>query len=309
MSGCPVCGSERSSLALRDVRDYVTGEAFSIVRCEACTFAWTAPVPPSLDPYYPPRYRGFNPLAAALLRWSYRRRVASWLERLPRVGRALEVGTGRGWMLRALRERGWTAIGTERTPDAALAAARASGATVHAVEVADLDERNFDLVVMFHVLEHVDDPVAMLRAVAARVRPGGTLVLGLPNNASWQARATGRHWMHLDTPRHLGHFSPESIEAALGTAGFDIASVDFRSYEHDALGWTQSALDALGFEKGVILKRLIGLRERRGPLAATLAAFALAVPLTVAGGVLAVLSWRARAGAVMQVWAVRRDGA
>jgi hypothetical protein len=134
-------------------------------------------------------------------------------------------------------------------------------------------------------------------------------VLGLPNIASWPARATGRNWMHLDTPRHLGHFSPASIENALGRAGFDVASIDFRSYEHDALGWTQSALDALGFEKGLILKRLIGLRGRRGPLIATLVGLALAVPLTIAGGILAVASWQAKAGAVMQVWAVRRDGA
>jgi len=112
--------------------------------------------------------------------------------------------------------------------------------------------------------------------------------------------------MHLDVPRHLCHFSPEALEQMLASTGFDLVRIDYRSYEHDPLGWTQSTLDALGFEQGVILKRLIGLHERRGGLVPTLLAFALAIPLTVAGFALALLSWQARAGAVMQVWAVRR---
>jgi 2-polyprenyl-3-methyl-5-hydroxy-6-metoxy-1,4-benzoquinol methylase len=306
MSPCPICGATQSR-AIEGVSDYVTGELFRVVQCARCSFGRTEPVPPSLDRYYPARYRSFNPLAARFLRWSYRRRVDGWLARLPRSGRALEIGTGGGWMLRALRERGWEAIGTERTVDAARAASEASGAPVYAADLDTLtDERPFDLVVMFHVLEHLEDPVATLRSAASRLRPGGTLVLGLPNSASWQSRVMGRHWMHLDVPRHLGHFSPEAIRQALATTGFDLVNIDFRSYEHDPLGWTQSALDALGFEQGVILKRLIGLRERRGSIVSTVIAFVLAVPLTVAGFVLAPLSWQAHAGAVMQVWAVRR---
>jgi len=264
-------------------------------------------VPASLDRYYKQRYRRFNPLAALVLRWSYRRRIDGWLARLPRTGRALEIGAGSGWMLRALRERGWQAVGTERTAEAALAAADASGATVHAADLDTLmDDAPFDLIVMFHVLEHLEDPIGTLQSAAARLRPGGTLILGLPNIASWQARATGRHWMHLDVPRHLCHFSPQTMRMALAKTGFDLTSIDFRSYEHDPLGWTQSLLDALGFEQGVVLKRLIGLSERRGSAVATVLAFGLAVPLTILGFALAVVSWQARAGAVMQVWAVRR---
>ena len=306
MNACPVCGAA-DSRTIDGVSDYVTGERFRVVRCARCSFGRTEPVPPSLDRYYPRRYRSYNPLAAWFLAWSYRRRVDGWLTRLPPSGRALEIGTGRGWMLRALRERGWEAIGTERTADAARAASEASGAPVYAADLDTLsDERPFDLVVMFHVLEHLEDPIATLRSAAARLRPGGTLVLGLPNMASWQSRATGRHWMHLDVPRHLGHFAPEAMGQALAATGFDLVDIDFRSYEHDPLGWTQSTLDALGFEQGVILKRLIGLRERRGGIVPTVIAFALAVPLTAAGFALALLSWQARAGAVMQVWAVRR---
>jgi hypothetical protein len=113
--------------------------------------------------------------------------------------------------------------------------------------------------------------------------------------------------MHLDVPRHLCHFSPEAIERALVAAGFRVSRIDFRSFEHDPFGWVQSILDRIGFEQGVLVKTLARMGERRsGPLA-TLAAAVLAVPLGALGLALAIASWRAGAGAVMEVWAVREE--
>jgi hypothetical protein len=115
--------------------------------------------------------------------------------------------------------------------------------------------------------------------------------------------------MHLDAPRHLCHFSPDAIERALDASGFRMARLDFRSFEHDPFGWVQGALDRLGFEQGLLVKLLARMQERRsGPLA-TLAAVVLAVPLGVLGLALAMASWRAGAGAVMEVWAVREERA
>ncbi|OLC09875.1 MAG: hypothetical protein AUH39_03420 [Chloroflexi bacterium 13_1_40CM_67_9] len=290
------------------VRDYVTGERFQLLHCRRCGFAMTDPVPLSLDRYYPPRYRRFNPFAVFVLRRLYLRRVDGWLARLPRRGVALELGAGTGWMLRALREHGWTAIGSERTVPAAATARDAARVPIF---VGDLDAIRdaplLDLVVMFHVLEHLADPLAALRDVGRRLRPGGTLILGIPNIASWQSRFAGASWMHLDVPRHLCHFSPDSIERALVDSGFHVARRDFRSFEHDPFGWVQSTLDRLGFEQGMLVKLLARMGERRsGPLA-TLAAVVLAVPLGVLGLAVALASWRADAGAVMEVWAVREE--
>jgi SAM-dependent methyltransferase len=269
----------------------------------------TDPIPASLDRYYPPRYRRFNALAAFVLHRLYLRRVDGWLRRLPSSGLALEVGAGTGWMLRALRERGWSAVGTERNFDAAAAARRASGAPMFVGDLSAVREGPvLDLVIMFHVLEHLADPSAELRRLAARLRPGATLVLGVPNIASWQARLSGRHWMHLDVPRHLCHFTPDAIERALNASGFRMTRIDFRSYEHDPFGWVQSALDRLGFEHGLLIKRLTGMKRRSGAVA-TLAALVLSLALGVIAVPAALASWRARAGAVMEVWAVRENGA
>lgn len=289
------------------MRDYVTGERFQLVQCRRCGYAMTDPVPISLDRYYPPRYRRFNAIAAFVLRQLYLRRVDGWLARLPTSGIALELGSGTGWMLRALRERGWLAVGSERSVAAAAAARRGAGVPMFVGDLAAIrDAPLLDLVIMFHVLEHLPDPLSALHAVARRVKPGGTLILGIPNIASWQARAIGSRWMHLDAPRHLSHFSPDAIERALDASGFRTARLDFRSFEHDPFGWVQGALDRLGFEQGLLVKVLARMQERSsGPLA-TLAAVVLAVPLGLVGLALAVASWRAGAGAVMEVWAVRR---
>ena len=287
--------------------DYVTGDSFAIVQCHVCGFGVTEPLPGSLDRYYPTRYRRFNALAARVLHGLYLRRVDGWLRRLPPTGLALEVGAGTGWMLRALRERGWRALGNERSLEAALVARAAAGVPMFVGDLGAVRPAPaLDLVIMFHVLEHLADPLAELRAVARRLRPGGVLVLGLPNIASWQARLSGRHWMHLDVPRHLCHFTPDSIERALAVSGYRMTRIDFRSYEHDPFGWVQSTLDRLGFEHGLLIKQLTGMKRRSGALT-TLATLVLAVPLGAVGLVAALASWRAGAGAEMEVWAVRED--
>ena len=304
MSACAICGSVDEPQVTRGVRDHVTDEEFRLLRCPRCGFTRTDPVPESLDRYYPARYRRYGRLSSWILRSLYRRRVASWLAHLPARGRALELGSGTGWMLEALRGAGWEAAGTERTAEAARIAA-ASGADVRVGGLeAFAGEPAFDLVVMFHVLEHLDDPLGALRDAAARVRPGGALVLGLPNVAGWQSRMSGRNWMHLDVPRHLVHFSPRTIGLALGASGFRVAHIGFRSYEHDPLGWVQSWLNMLGFEQDLILKRLTRLPVRSGA-AATAGAFALALPFGAVAAVLSAASWAMGTGAVMEVWAVR----
>lgn len=303
---CEICASTDRPRIRSGVRDYVTGGTFQLIECRRCGFARTDPVPPDVDRYYPARYRGFNRLATLVLRQLYRRRVAGWSDRLPDPGLALEIGAGAGWMLHALRERDWHVIGSERNAEAAATTRRGSDLPVFVGDMAAVrDAPVVDLVIMFHVLEHLADPLTALRDAASRLRPGGMLVLGLPNIRSWQARSAGTRWLHLDVPRHLCHFSPEAIERALGMSGLRLVHLSFRSFEHDPLGWVQAGLDRLGFETGLLMKLLTGAGTRASGAAATLAVVVLLPVLGAIGLALALLSWAARAGAVMEVWAVR----
>lgn len=302
---CEICGDARAPRKLDGVYDYISGDRFAIAKCRRCGFGTTEPIPASLDRYYPDRYRRFNPLAARILRRLYLARVDGWLHRLPEHGRVLEIGSGTGWMLGAFRARGWAAAGSERSVAGAIAARDESGVPMFVGDLGGVRPgASCDLIVMFHVLEHLADPQSALRDAAARLRPGGALVVGLPNIGSWQARFAGRHWLHLDVPRHLCHFTPDALERALRAAGLRLARVDFRSLEHDPLGWVQAGLSRLGFEHALVLKILFRLPRRSGPVA-TVAALILAVPLGLIGLALAVASWRLGAGALMEVWATR----
>ena len=291
---------------VRDVRDYLSGDRFELHQCRRCGYARTEPVPRDLGRYYPQRYRRFNAFGAFVLRRLYLRRVDGWLARLPGGGVALEIGSGTGWMLGALRDRGWKAIGSERELGAAVVARVASAAPVFVGDLAAIrPAAGLDLVIMFHVLEHLERPDEALRDVAERLRPGGTLVLGLPNIGSWQARFAGRRWTHLDVPRHLCHFTPRAIEQALTDAGLRLERLTFTSFEHDPLAWVQAALEKLGFEDGIVLKLLFGVRGRRSGAGRTLAAIVLGIPLGAIALGVAMVSWRAQAGALMEVWATR----
>ena len=76
-----------------------------------------------------------------------------------------------------------------------------------------------DAVVLWHVLEHLDDPLGALERVRSWLKPGGLVLLGVPNPASVQARIAGPGWLHFDAPRHRVHLTPRGLESLVRSAG------------------------------------------------------------------------------------------
>jgi SAM-dependent methyltransferase len=103
----------------------------------------------------------------------------------------------------------------------------------------------FDVVTMWHVLEHIEKPVELFADLLKLLRPGGVLVLSVPNFASWQSRAFQAGWFHLDPPRHVNHFEAETLDKFLERFSLDV--VDRRTFhvEYGPVGWLQSALNKL----------------------------------------------------------------
>jgi SAM-dependent methyltransferase len=300
---CPVCGGELGS-ADRDTIDYATGEQFGIRVCRACGLGVTAPQPHDIGRHYPSRYRKFDPLARAVLIRLYDARVAGWSRRLGSAGVALDLGCGNGWMIRSLRRAGWRAFGTERSVEA-LAAARDLPVFVGDADALATGAR-FDLVIMFHVLEHLADPVSVLRTWAERLAPGGHLVVAVPNFGSWQARVFRGRWLHLDAPRHLVHFDRHSLSVALDKAGLRVERTSFASMEHDPYGWVQSALNILGFRQNALTRMLVGMDSPARSIGTTVAMVLLAILFLPLALLAALVSWTVGAGALMEVWAVPR---
>jgi SAM-dependent methyltransferase len=302
---CQLCGSAEASICLDRAADYITGDEFQVRRCAGCGLASTVPQPSSMDAYYPAAYRSYGGATLRTLRLLYARKVRGWMRRLPERGRALEVGCGAGWMLRALRDRGWRVLGSERTIDGARTAAAANQIPVF---VGSLDalgsSARFDLIILFQVLEHLAEPMVTLRQSADLLAPGGVMVVAVPNFSSWQARVLGRSWFHLDVPRHLHHFSPPVLAAAFETVGLKVVRTRFVSPEHDPYGWVQSALNRMGVRQNQLTRLLMGMDGEKIGMAS--------VPMLVLSGLLVVpslmlslFSWAAGSGAIMEMWAVK----
>lgn len=151
-----------------------------------------------------------------------------WMPPFVAGGLLVDVGCGTGGYLAEMRELGWTVIGFEPSAGAGEAARERFGLDVRiaTLEGADFADGSADVVTMRMVLEHVRDPRATLSEVHRILKPGGRLLLSVPNAGSLETRAFGPHWRGWELPRHLSHFTPRTLRALLEEMGF--TSVDIR---------------------------------------------------------------------------------
>ena len=143
-----------------------------------------------------------------------------FLNDAPPGGRLLDVGCGKGDLLARLLHRGWTVEGLEVDGEAAAYARTNHGLKVHvgALEGQRFPDDVFDAVTMNHVIEHVHDPIALIRESLRVLKPGGRLVLATPNSQGLGCKKFGRHWSHLDPPRHLHLFTKKNLKECVAKA-------------------------------------------------------------------------------------------
>ena len=299
-------------------RDYVTGDPFEIRRCRACGLAltWPAPSPSEMGRYYPDAYFGeagekrFVGPVEGLQRALYGSRACRVeMAAGGHPGRVLDVGCGRGFLLDAFRRRGWTVEGTEISEASSAHAREVLGIPVHvgSLESLDLPAESFDAVTLWHVLEHVTDPGVLLGEIHRILRPGGVLLVSVPNFGSPEARASGAGWFHLDVPRHLVHFTPESLESSLRDAGIEPLESSWFAPEFDAFSFVQSTLNRLGLRQNALYDVLRGRAAKlgKGGGATAAASVALAGPLGMLSLPVTLIASLAGAGSTLTVLARR----
>jgi SAM-dependent methyltransferase len=253
---CPLCGAAAPRRLVR--ADFnLTGPtpAYQVVRCRACGVGYLCP-PPAADELAR-SYEADYPAHA--LQWQRgvacspeqtsvnrrlgrvaRKRLALLGRYLPpRPGlRVLDVGCGSGaFLLKMLRRPGVEAWGVDvaEAPLQALGRAESRLRLVAGdLHGADLPDNYFDLVTLWHVLEHDPDPVGVLGRAGRLLRPGGVLAAEVPHSAGLIARLCGRSWLGWDLPRHLVHFTPASLGRAARAAGLARVQV-LRQYTLDPL--------------------------------------------------------------------------
>jgi 2-polyprenyl-3-methyl-5-hydroxy-6-metoxy-1,4-benzoquinol methylase len=235
---CPVCGGERLS-GLLACEDRLTHRGtFAICVCEACGFRFTNPYPSQedihvfyeSDDYVPVSNttkglinKGYHLARRVMLR-AKRRMVSRLTGRTS--GRLLDIGCGTGEFAGIMKEAGWQVQGVEP-----FAAARESAKARFGVPVADvpeqagLFEKSYDLITLWHVLEHAHDVNRSMREIDRLLAPGGTVLIGVPNHTCYDEGVYREYWAAYDTPRHLFHFAPDTMRRLAAKHGFEVAAI------------------------------------------------------------------------------------
>ncbi|MBX3436826.1 MAG: class I SAM-dependent methyltransferase [Planctomycetaceae bacterium] len=260
ISECPVCDG-RFGLPTFEIR----GSRHTVLTCEECGLGRLDPLPTvqELKAFYPPQYYGspgakFEPLTEAVVRGVGAIHVRALTRSLPRGARVLDVGCGRGVLLNTLADRGFETHGMD-VSDAAVEGAdpRARIQVAPCLTQVGYPANHFDQVILWHVLEHLSNPREVLREVHRIVKPGGRVIVAVPNFSSLQARWAGAGWFHLDLPRHLFHFPVAGIRQLLDRTMFDVVREQHFSLRQDPFGWVQSALNRSGSSPRNALYRLL----------------------------------------------------
>ncbi len=219
---CPVCGATQFSNFLA-VQDYfLTKEPFQLQQCSSCSFVFTNPRPgeDALPRYYDsPDYLSHHSQGFNLVNFVYQslRRINihnkySLIRRYVPQGTLLDVGCGTGELLSYFQQRKWRVKGIEPNTQA-----REFAIKHHDLDILDesgletIPPNSFDVISLWHVLEHVPDPQQRIKALSGLLKPFGYLVIALPNLNSWDAQYYGQHWAAYDVPRHLHHFTKKTI--------------------------------------------------------------------------------------------------
>ena len=233
--GCPICHSGNIQQKF-SAKDYtVTGETYMIFQCNDCRGAFTQNVPEvnEIGKYYASvSYISHSDTNEGLVNQVYHTVRKKTLQQKKDLivnitgkptGNLLDIGCGTGAFLHTMQQAGWQTTGLE--PDET---ARRKAAELYQInplpsgELFSLPAEKFDAITMWHVLEHVHELHEYVAQIKALLKPGGRLIVAVPNFTSPDALHYQQYWAALDVPRHLYHFSPASMKALMKLHGLEV---------------------------------------------------------------------------------------
>ena len=293
---CKICNKRKLHSLFRNVIDPVTNDSFEIKLC-TCGVGQTIFEKKKIENYYPQYYRKFNKYTSLLLSFFYQNKVNKWHKLFKKPGDILEIGCGHGYMLSEFEKLNWKIFGTERNKkQIELALKNVNNLTIKP-RIESFKKKKFDLIILFHVLEHMQDPLSELREIRKSMKKGGLVVISVPNLSSWQAKLYKNNWLHLDVPRHLFHFKKDALKKILTNNGFSVIKESHISFEHDPIGWIESSLNCIYKDKNYVTKYLSS--RNKFHLIKILFILVLLIPSLL----LSLFSWCFGKGAVIEVLA------
>ena len=244
---CTACGAAAPLLFVaKDLNWRITDEDFPYYRCPRCGVVFLYPAPSDLGRYYPANYHDVPRSVDELLK--RHRGEAYKLEALKRASgkRLLEIGPSFGAFAALARQDGFEVSVIEMDAQCCRFIRDVVGIPAeHTSDVAGALQRagRYDAIAMWHCLEHLPDPWAVLDELPRHLETGGTLLFATPNPESLQFRLFGRRWVHLDAPRHVNLIPHRVMEERLARAGMRriyFTTEDSGARECNLLGWIAS---------------------------------------------------------------------
>jgi SAM-dependent methyltransferase len=231
---CPLCKSLNTGEYLKAKDHLLTGEEFPLHICYACGFIYTQDTPPAdeIGRYYKSQdYISHSNTRKGLMNRVYHisrtfmlKKKHCMVKKVAKGKRLLDIGTGTGYFPGFMKKKGFQVTGVEVDPDARDFAENEFGIKVHSPEdfLAGKVPGKFDVITLWHVLEHLDNFDLYIESMLKHLEPGGTLVIALPNCSSYDARHYRETWAGYDVPRHLWHFTPLTVRFLAGNHGLEL---------------------------------------------------------------------------------------
>ncbi len=221
---CPLCKGDATRKRFTSKDHFATGEEFDIMECPDCGFVFTQGVPDEkeIGRYYDsPDYishsntdKGFINKIYHIVRSVMLRKKVKLIERLTLLknGKLLDYGAGTGYFARAMQDEGWEVTAIEKSSQARELALEKFGFEMFPEgKLAEIEDKSFDVVTMWHVLEHIQDLDRMWEELYRIIDDTGIAVIAVPNCQSYDAVTYKENWAAYDVPRHLWHFTASTI--------------------------------------------------------------------------------------------------
>lgn len=235
---CPICNTNATTFIM-SVNDYsLTGDVFQIYACNICQLNFTHPIPDKdlIAPYYNfPEYISHTDIKKGWMNNLYHRvrqhtlqQKTNWVQSLftGYKGALLEVGAGTGAFANAMAKKDWKVTALEPDASSRTLALINYGLQLGPVtDLNDLPDKSFDVITLWHVLEHVHDLKIYISSFKRLLKDNGRLIIAVPNHTSFDARFYRNFWAAYDVPRHLYHFSPSSMRFLMKQYGFTVINL------------------------------------------------------------------------------------
>lgn len=247
-SQCPNCRNNYL------VEEKFSLDQFNVFYCKICSNGFTRPIPKNIEVFYPPTYWNYagwlGNFRKVIFRFFQQRRQ-KWIQNyLPKGGRILDVGSGEGNFSKSLDEK-YKVVNLE-----------ASFAGISNENVLREDflewktEQKFDTVCFWESLEHVPSPQLYLEKAYRLLEKGGLIFIEYPRYSSLESIIFGKHWFHLDIPRHFSQFTDKGLMILLSRVGFTtVLQNPVLALEYGPAGFLLSLMSAFKIKKERLINK------------------------------------------------------